>query len=334
MRHTILLALSALYVCLGASALFAHHSHATLDPEDVRILTGVVTKYSWSMPHVYLKVLAPNLEGKAVEYSIEMLHPAAMAERGWGKDSFQAGDSITWQGKHDRNKARAYSDLSWAEKNGIRIGAGSAVQGGIMPSTDFTGLWNRAPNQPTYFPPDNWPLNTTGQILVDGFSEDQNPILTCGDPGPPKSMTLPYAHLISRPDEDTIIIERDLMEGRRVVHLEDELPKVEPSKLGYSHGWFEGEDLLVQTTSFIEDKWGAATGIDSSPQKELLERFHLAEDGLGLEITFTLTDPVYLREPVVFTHRWVKVPERELVQTPCTRESAQLWIEGGYGNTP
>ena len=34
---------------------------------------------------MFLKVRAPNKEGKVVEYSIEMLHPPAMAKRGWKK---------------------------------------------------------------------------------------------------------------------------------------------------------------------------------------------------------------------------------------------------------
>ena len=40
-----------------------HHSHASLDDNDVRIVSGLVTRYSWSYPHVYLKVEAPNPSG-------------------------------------------------------------------------------------------------------------------------------------------------------------------------------------------------------------------------------------------------------------------------------
>src|SRR5687767_6312481 len=177
--------LGALLVLQASSAL-AHHSHASLDPNDVRVLTGVVTRYSWSMPHVYLKVEAPNPSGEVVEYSIEMLHPGAMATQGWGKETFKPGDRITWQGQHDRNKARAYSSMEWAERDGIRVGhSEDAGEDQIMPSTDFTGMWNRGPNQPTYFPPTGWPLTEKGQALVAQFSEDQNPVLECYDPGPP-----------------------------------------------------------------------------------------------------------------------------------------------------
>jgi hypothetical protein len=324
-------ALALLAAISGLPSLaLAHHSHASLDPDDVRVLSGVVSKYSWSMPHVYLKVMAPNPQGQTVEYSIEMLHPAAMAERGWSKESFKVGDRITWEGQHDRNKSRAYSDLTWAENNGVRIGSESRLENQVQPSTDFTGLWNRGPGQPTYFPPEGWPLTAMGKQLVDNFSEDQNPILTCGDPGPPKSMTLPYAHRVTRTDANTLIIERDLMEGSRIVHLDSKPAIGEPRRLGYSWGWYDNGDLYVQSTGFTADKWGNATGIDSSEQKEVLEHFRLTDGGLGVTLEITVTDPVYLAEPVTFTHRWVRVPDRDLVQTPCSMESAQLWIEGGY----
>ena len=118
-----------------ASIASAHHSHAMLDPNDVRVLSGIVTRYSWSMPHVYLTVQAPNPAGTVVEYSIEMLHPAAMAEQGWSKTSSKPGDRITWEGEHDKNKARAYSSLNWAENNGTRIGGIQRSEKALQAST-------------------------------------------------------------------------------------------------------------------------------------------------------------------------------------------------------
>jgi hypothetical protein len=322
---------TALLLSLQAGAAIGHHSHASLDPNDVRVVSGVVTRYSWSMPHVYLNVEAPNLKGDIVIYSIEMLHPGAMATQGWGRETFQPGDRITWQGQHDRNKNRAYSSLEWAERNGIRVGhSKDGVAQEITPSSDFTGMWNRGPNQPTYFPPTGWALTETGQALVDGFSEDQNPVLECYDPGPPKSMTLPYAHMIRYQDESTLLIERDMMEGTRVVHLDLSVPTSAPSQLGHSTGWFDNGDLIVETTAFTPDRWGTHTGIDSSDQKQVRERFRLVEGGMGIEIEITVTDPVYLQAPTTFTHRWVKVVDRDIIRAPCTMESAKLWIEAGY----
>ena len=325
----------ALFGMLNASFSMAHHSHATIDPDDVRVLTGVVVKYGWAMPHIFLKVEAPNLEGDLVEYSIEMGNPPSLARRGWDKNSLKTGDVITWQGNHDRNKSRNYSTAAWVEKGGVRLGATGKdnVELEILPSTDFSGVWTRddvGGFGPHYLPPVDWPYTSFAQAMVDSFTESSNPALECVDPGPPKSMLLPYPHRIVRKDETTILIERDMMPVARVVHLDRNYPMGAPSAMGHSVGWFEGDELVVETSNFIADAWGTHTGVDSSAQKHLLERFSLFNGGLGLKAEITVTDPVYLSEPKTFNHYWAKLADRELVQAPCTLESAQLWIEGGF----
>ena len=138
--------------------------------------------------------------------------------------------------------------------------------------------------------------------MVDGFSEDSNPMTRCGNPGPPKAMLLPYPVSITRPDDDHVVFERELMKEVRTVHIdhEHEELKKEPSKLGYSVGHFEGQELVVETSHFIADRWGTHTGIDSSEQKRLTERFTLADGGVHLLARITVEDPVYLAEPVTF----------------------------------
>ena len=44
----------------------------------------------------------------------------------------------------------------------------------------------------------------------------------------------------------------------------------------------------------------------------------------------TVSDPVYLAEPVTFRHRWKKLADRDVIQAPCTMEAAQLYLEAGY----
>jgi hypothetical protein len=212
----------------------------------------------------------------------------------------------------------------------------AAIEENIVPSTDFTGLWKRSDEggfKPHYKPPKGWPLSAKGQELVDNFHEDQNPMVTCGNPGPPKSMIVPYPMMLTRPDENTVIIERELMQDVRVIHLNGSGEMGEPSKLGYSTGRFEGDELVVETSNFIADKWGSHTGIDSSEQKQLVERFRMSDDGLFLHAEITITDPVYLAKPVTFRHRWEKLADRDVIQAPCTMEAARLYLEAGYGQS-
>jgi hypothetical protein len=337
--HPVRTLLLAAWFLLAASVpAGAHHSHASLNKDDVRLYRGRVTRYSWTMPHVFMKIEAPDEDGKLVEYTVELQHPPAMARRGWSKTTWKAGDVITWEGPHDKNPERHYTGMTWAEKaDGTRLGPDEYVTSmEPVPSTDFTGLWKRSDVggfKPHYKPPVGWPLSATGQALVDNFDEDQNPMVTCGNPGPPKMMIVPYPMMLTRPDANTIIIERELMRDVRVIHLNGTGEIGEPSKLGFSTGRFDGDELVVETGNFVADKWGSHTGIDSSEQKQLVERFRLSDDGLYLHAEITITDPVYLAEPFTFSHRWEKLADREVIQAPCTMEAARLYLEAGYNDT-
>lgn len=316
----------------SAVPVLAHHSHANLNKNDVRVYTGVVVKYGWSMPHVYMKVNGLDEAGNLVVYSIEMANPSSMVKQGWDRNTFEIGDRITWQGAHDRNPDRHYTGLTWVERSdGTRVGSATTDEGVVLPSTDFTGLWKRSDRggfKAHYQPPQDWPMSEAGQQMVDNFDEHKNPIIDCVNPGPPKSMLLPYPISFTRPDENTIVIERELMEEIRYVHLDRDHPIGEASRIGHSVGWFEGDELVVESTNFLADRWGSHTGIDSSDQKHLIERFSLTDGGLGLDAQITITDPVYLSEPVTFSHHWAKIADRPTVQAPCTLESSVLYKEG------
>ncbi len=154
-------------------------------------------------------------------------------------------------------------------------------------------------------------------------------MVTCGNPGPPKAMIVPYPVIFTRPDKDILVMERELMEDLRVVHFNHDAPVGPPSKMGHSIGHFEGDTLVVETNNFIDDDWGIHTGISSSSEKELVERFTLYNDGLNLKAEITVTDPVYLTKPHTFSHHWRKLPDRDVIQAPCTMEAATLYLNAG-----
>ena len=91
-----------------------------------------------------------------------------------------------------------------------------------------------------------WPLTAKTQALVDNFDDSQSPLVTCGNPGPPKAMILPYPFMLTRPDDNTIVIERELMQEKRIIHLNGTGEMGAPSRLGFSSGRFEGDQLIAQ----------------------------------------------------------------------------------------
>ena len=340
MKKGTLLSFVAAVLTVAVLPANAHHSHASLNRDDVRLYQGRVAKYSWTMPHVFLQIDAPDAGGNIVQYTVELQHPPAMARLGWARDTWKPGDRITWEGPHDKDLNRHYTGMSWAEKgDGTRLStdrrSAAVIENNAVPSTDFTGLWKRSDEggfNPHYKPPKGWPLSARGQEIVDNFHEDQNPMVTCGNPGPPKMMIVPYPMVLTRPDENTVVIERELMKEKRYVYLNGTGPEMgAPSRLGYSTGKFAGNSLIVETTHFIDDPWGSHTGVDSSSEKHLVEKFTMSDDGLFLYADITVTDPVYLSKPHTFKHRWEKLADRPVIQAPCTMEAARLYLEAGYG---
>ncbi len=314
----------------------AHHSHASLNPDDIQQHSGIVREYVWRMPHVFLRIQGPNRAGEVVDWTIELMHPAAMIELGWARDSFAPGDRITWEGTMDRDPNRYYTGLRWAERGDGTLFTnqrGSVPpEREIQPSTDYSGLWVRdtARTGFHYYPPADWPYTDFAQPLVDNFDETSNPQYDCENPGPPKSTILPYPVQLAWLDESTLEIAYDMRDQRRIVHFGGEPTPGAPSKTGVSRGWKEGDDLVVETSGFVADRWGSHTGVDSSEQKHLVERFSLIDNGLALRIRMTLTDPVYLREPVEIDHYMRKIPDRDVMAENCSLEAARLYVEAGY----
>jgi hypothetical protein len=119
------------------------------------------------------------------------------------------------------------------------------------------------------------------------------------------------AHQITLENEDTIIISHEVLDVRRTVHLgiTEQPGGIEPSHLGYSIGWYEGETLVVDTAHFAPAKWGIGNGISSSDKKHLTERFTLVNEGRGLRFDYTLEDSAYLTEPVSMSQTFYLDPE-------------------------
>jgi hypothetical protein len=338
------IAVSIIVLLLGNSA-HAHHSHASLNTDDVRLFQGVVTKYSWRAPHVYIQANVAGPDGKIREYKVEILNPPAMTALGWSKETFKPGDRITWEGAHDQDVNRAYAGLSWAETaDGTRLIATAAAsrsaqmgqaaeQAGleVEPVTEIgSGSWLRiaadgSRHPAIRTPASDWPLTPEAAEDVANWSEHDNPLNNCVYGGPPRNIISLSNYFWSRPDENTLVIDRDMWMEQRIIHLNSDAPRGEPSSFGHSVGRFEGNEFIIESDNFVAETWGMFTGIDSTEQKTLIERYWLSEGGQRLNVEFTVTDPGVLTEPYTYTHQWKRVPDRALAKAPCSLENAQAY---------
>ena len=75
--------------------LFAHHGAASFDTGKTVTVSGTVTEYVWSNPHVFVKVDAKDDSGNVVHWVLEAWNPTTQASRGWTKRTFTPGDDVS-----------------------------------------------------------------------------------------------------------------------------------------------------------------------------------------------------------------------------------------------
>src|SRR5688572_189651 len=96
---------AALAAGLAAPAI-AHHSMARFDAERVVAIDGVVTRYEWANPHVYIYLEETTTTGEKVEWEIEGSPPAILRRQGWSKDTLAVGDILSVSGNPYRDESR------------------------------------------------------------------------------------------------------------------------------------------------------------------------------------------------------------------------------------
>ena len=78
-----------------SAPLFAHHGAASFDTSKTVTVTGTVTEYVWSNPHVLVKVDAKDDTGNIARWVLEAWNPVTQASRGWSKNTFKPGDEVS-----------------------------------------------------------------------------------------------------------------------------------------------------------------------------------------------------------------------------------------------
>lgn len=130
--------------------------------------------------------------------------------------------------------------------------------------------------------------------------------------------------MIVRATADGLAIEYEEWSLARRIHLDGRPHPADlaPTPLGHSVGRYEGDSLVIETAGISGDylmglvsptiRWGSYSDAAS-----VVERYTIKEDPRRLELELTLTDPVTLTEPYVWTKTWLDTPEVELVTDSC-----------------
>jgi hypothetical protein len=91
-------AAAAAALCLGSVSLTrpvaAHHSFALFDHANRVTVSGTVTKFDWTNPHVFIELDVPDGNGTK-HYSVECASPNVLTRVGWKYNDIKKGDKVT-----------------------------------------------------------------------------------------------------------------------------------------------------------------------------------------------------------------------------------------------
>ncbi|HSG64876.1 MAG TPA: hypothetical protein VLD39_07740 [Gammaproteobacteria bacterium] len=216
----------------------------------------------------------------------------------------------------------------------VLLSAGAAAQEGLPPgpppAPDLTGRYaplTCAPNGADCpFVVDDLKLTPVGRKMWEAYEEVIGPKFDCAQATPPSLFADPYRWAIHQLT-DRLIFEYEKDDIIRTVWLEG-WPHPEPgpydaSWQGHSHGYYDGDELVVVTARYQYDPHGIEDfgGIPSSTLKRVTERYRLEGDRLHLR---ALTeDPLILEEPIYFEFEYLAGPDPLILPYRCELDQAR-----------
>jgi hypothetical protein len=128
MNFKVSLALAAvLSLILVAIPIRGHHSFAAqYDRNKPANLTGPVTKIEWINPHARFFMDVKEVDGKIVNWEIELGSTAGLLRRGWTRNSLKIGETVTVAGYKAKNGSNIANASTVTLSGGKRVFAGSS----------------------------------------------------------------------------------------------------------------------------------------------------------------------------------------------------------------
>ena len=104
-----------------AQPLLAHHSGASYDSDHQINLTGTVSNFEWTNPHVFIYLDVKDESGNVVQWRVEGNSPNMLARAGWRKEMIKEGDKITVNGAPAKNKSPILRLINLTLASGVKF---------------------------------------------------------------------------------------------------------------------------------------------------------------------------------------------------------------------
>jgi hypothetical protein len=107
MKSNLLIFSTGFGLLMVSGQTFAHHGTAMYDATHLTTLTGTVTGFEFSNPHVEIYFDVKDDKGKLEKWSAEAASLTMLARDGWNRSSLKPGDQITVYGHRAKNGSNA-----------------------------------------------------------------------------------------------------------------------------------------------------------------------------------------------------------------------------------
>ncbi len=302
---------------------FGHHSRSAFDLDSRVEVEGRVTEVAWTNPHYYVSVRTID----ETEWTFEGHSIPGLVRNGWSRNTLTVGGRVVVVANPNRTQGVLFGLLDSVTRQDGRTfysfrrppQDGIQLRTPVEPSTDFTGTWRlirslRDNLVGGFEAPGDWPLTEKGREEGARFDINDDPSLRCERRGMPRMLVWPYAQRWER-TENGMRIELEHSDDVRTIH-ERNPPAPVAHDNGFSVASVVDGDYVVRSGNFPDKHWGTWRGISSGEQKTVVEKYELQDDGLRMKLTFTVSDPEYLTEPVMQTASFAKVADYEFAEEP------------------
>ena len=333
--RTVFLASFLTAAALAAPAA-AHHSAAQFDTSKQVAVEGVVTRYDWRNPHVYMAIRVAAPDGQEVEQEIEAGASSVLLPLGLTPTAVALGEKVTIRGNPSRGgpgqmvlgRELVKADGSVLPLNIRSLPSRAAPQdvsadslaGTWFPQT--RGFYGYTESRPT------WKLTDRAQAEAAAWSIRSASYTDCVPVTAPLLMLYPVASIIEIA-ADAVRMRVDWMASERVIHLDgrEHPANAEATLHGHSIGRWDGGTLVVDTTQFASHKEGLTLGVPAGSRKHVVERFTLNADRTHLDYEVIVEDPDYLAEPITYRSQWDYRPDLAPTGLKCDLDAARRFLQ-------
>jgi len=297
-------------------------------------LEGMISRYDFTNPHVYIYLDVPGVNGETVTWELEASSTPNLVRRGWGPESVKLGEQVSVRMNPPRVEgqltARAQS-VNWSDGRTLAVRGEGTIAGPAdadANSTTLAGTWlGRYGLAQVGTNLASWPMTAKGREAQASYDGTQNPHIDCIPVAAPSIMLYSNIYNVDVA-EDRVTVDVEWMNVRRIIWLDGRAhpdPAVRTNQ-GHSIGQWEGDVLVVDSSNFTDHGAGNAFEIPSGASKHVVERLRLSADGKRVDYSFVLEDSEYLSEPVRGEGVWDYRPDLVALSNQCDPEIARRFL--------